>query len=88
MAVFGVLGYVLRKFGFPISPIVLSMVLIPNFESSFQQSMVLGMGDPRIFLSRPLSAVFVAIVGLILVMPIARWLWSSGNKFKNASLAK
>ena len=76
MTVCGVLGYGLRKFGYPISPIVLSMILVPNLEASFQQSMVLGMGDPRIFLSRPISAAFMIIIFLILLTPLARWLWA------------
>jgi putative tricarboxylic transport membrane protein len=80
MTVFGVIGYGLRKFGFPISPIVLSMILVPGFEAAFQQSMVLGMGDPRIFISRPISGTFMAINALILLLPMLRWLWKSLHK--------
>ncbi|WEX91374.1 hypothetical protein PZN02_004588 [Sinorhizobium garamanticum] len=39
----------MRKFGFPISAIVLSTMLVPNFEGSFLRSMTLGMGEPSIF---------------------------------------
>ncbi|MEZ2127767.1 MULTISPECIES: tripartite tricarboxylate transporter permease [unclassified Sinorhizobium] len=86
MAVFGALGYVLRKFGFPVSPIVLSMVLVPNLESSFQQSMTLGMGDPSILFSRPISGSFMLIICLILLIPAVKWLWKRRRKFKEVSL--
>jgi putative tricarboxylic transport membrane protein len=76
MAVFGIIGYLLRKLGFPIAPMVLSMILIPNFEASFQQSMVLGMGSPRIFFERPISAAFMVIIGMILLIPVFRWVWA------------
>ncbi|WP_201835454.1 tripartite tricarboxylate transporter permease [Microvirga zambiensis] len=82
MALFGVVGYGLRKFGFPISPIVLSMVLVPNLEASFQQSMVLGMGDLRIFFSRPISGTLMALIVLILLFPIVSWLWNRRGDLK------
>ena len=87
MAVFGVIGYGLRKFGFPISPLVLSMVLVPTFEASFQQSMVLGMGDLRIFFERPLSGTLMAIIVLILLFPIGSWLWRQSGRTQKIKAA-
>ncbi len=67
----GVLGYVLRKFGFELAPLALALVLGPLLETSFRQSLVLSHGSFLIFVTRPISgalfAVFVTIViGLFL----------------------
>jgi putative tricarboxylic transport membrane protein len=72
----GVVGYGLRRYGFPISPIVLSMVLVPQLEASFQQSLVLGMGSLSIFFNRPISGTFMAVIAAILLFPLARRLWT------------
>ncbi|MDA8124336.1 MAG: tripartite tricarboxylate transporter permease [Deltaproteobacteria bacterium] len=85
MAIFGVIGYLLRKLGFPISPLVLSMILIPQFEASFQQSMVLGMGSPQIFFARPISASFMSIIILILLTPALKWAWKQRNRIGKAA---
>jgi TctA family transporter len=37
--------------------------------------MVMGMGSLTIFVKRPISAVFVVVLGLILLKPVAEWLW-------------
>jgi putative tricarboxylic transport membrane protein len=76
LMVFGVFGYLIRRFGFPIPPLVLALILTPKLERSFQQSMVMGMGSLTIFVTRPISVGFLAIVGLLILKPVSGWLWS------------
>jgi len=59
--VFGVVGYVMRKFGFPIAPLVLASVLAQMLETSLQQSLLISQGSPAIFFTRPIAAVFMAL---------------------------
>ncbi len=59
--VFGVLGYFMRKYGFPVAPIVLAIVLGSMIEISFRRSMILADGSPMIFVTRPVA---LAILGL------------------------
>ena len=54
--IFGVLGYVMRKLGFPIAPMVLASVLAQMLETSFQQSLLISQGSPLIFFNRPIAA--------------------------------
>ena len=75
MMIFGVFGYLIRRLGFPVAPLVLALILAPKLERAFQQSMVMGMGSLTIFVKRPISAVFVVVLGLILLKPVAEWLW-------------
>jgi len=58
---FGILGYAMRKFEFPVAPVVLAMVLGGMIEVSFRRSLILSDGSFGIFLARPLAA---AILGL------------------------
>ncbi len=59
MIIFGVLGYLMRKFGFEGAPFLMALVLGPMLETAFRQSLLYG--DPFIFFKRPLSAVILAI---------------------------
>ena len=58
---FGVLGYVLRKFKFPMPPIVLAMVLGYLIESNFRTALVMSQGSYSIFFESPMSLVFIIL---------------------------
>jgi putative tricarboxylic transport membrane protein len=65
MVIFGVFGYLIRKFGFEAAPFLLGMVLGPLMELAFRQSLLYG--DPFIFFKHPISA-FLLVVSLVLLM--------------------
>ncbi|MGZ8459281.1 MAG: tripartite tricarboxylate transporter permease [Candidatus Deferrimicrobiaceae bacterium] len=69
--VFGVIGYLMRKLSFPIAPMVLATVLAPMLETSLQQSLLISIGSPFIFFTRPLAAFFMALAFL----SILRGIW-------------
>ena len=70
LVVFGLLGYVLRKWGCEPGPLILAFVLGPLLEENLQRALVLSNGDVTTFLTNPISALFLAIA-LALVMLIA-----------------
>lgn len=72
---FGVIGYVLRKFDFPIAPIVLAIVLGDLLESSLRRSLVLSDGGIGIFLGRPVALSVLALTALSITWPIVRRRW-------------
>jgi putative tricarboxylic transport membrane protein len=59
--IFGVIGYIMRKFGYPIAPLVLASVLAQMLETSLQQSLLISQGSVFIFFTRPISAFFMAL---------------------------
>jgi putative tricarboxylic transport membrane protein len=67
-AMFGIVGFVLVKLGFSLAPMLLGFVLGPMLEDNLRRSMVMGRGDPSIFLTRPISLVFLIAAILILVL--------------------
>lgn len=72
--VFGVIGYLMVKADLPRSPLVLALVLAPMMESSLRQSLILSHGSLDIFVTRPVSAVLLFVVVLVLLWPVARTL--------------
>jgi putative tricarboxylic transport membrane protein len=65
--IFGVIGYFMRKFGFPIAPMVLATVLAQMLETSLQQSLLISQGSPLIFFTRPIAVVFMALAFLSII---------------------
>jgi putative tricarboxylic transport membrane protein len=63
MILFGIAGYLLRKFRYEAAPLILACVLGPLLEDALRQSLIISEGDPMIFFSRPISGtLFVAVI--------------------------
>jgi TctA family transporter len=67
---FGLLGYGLRKAGYDVAPLLLAFVLGGMFEQNLRQGLIVGYGDPRIFLTSPISAAFLGVAVLVAVAPV------------------
>ena len=70
MVVFGVLGYLMRKFGYEPAPLVLAFVLGPMLENNLRKALILSQGDFMIFLDHPISAVFLGLTAAVLMTPL------------------
>lgn len=58
--VFGALGFFMRRTNIPLVPLILAAILAPKMEQSLRQATMLSDGDWSTFLTRPISAVFLA----------------------------
>ena len=68
-ALFGVLGFVWSKLGFPPAPLLLGFVLGPMMEENLRRAMLMAKGDPSVFVTRPISLTFIIItIGILVVM--------------------
>lgn len=65
----GIVGFLFRKIGLPIAPIILGMILGPLFESNFRRALMLSGGNWATFVQRPISLAFLIIVVVILAGP-------------------
>ena len=65
---FGILGYVMMRYDYPLSPILLALILGPMAEANLRRAMVISSGDPSILFSRPIAVVLMvlAVVSLLL----------------------
>ncbi len=69
-ALFGIFGFVCMKLGFPLAPMLLGYVLGPMMEENLRRSMLQAGGDPTVFVTRPLSLVFIIVTVLILLLMV------------------
>lgn len=67
---FGVVGYLMNKFGFEPGPLVLAFVLGRILETSFRQSLRIFEGDVTGFITRPISGTILALMLLVILLPV------------------
>ncbi len=72
MVIFGVFGYLARKFNFETAPFILAVVLGPMLEKAFRQSLIMAKGDFSTFIERPISGILLTVAVLLLVLPLFR----------------
>ena len=66
MAVFGLLGYIFHKFGCEPAPMMLGFILGPMMEEFLRRALLLSKGDPMVLVTRPISAVMLAVAVVLL----------------------
>jgi putative tricarboxylic transport membrane protein len=66
----GLLGYLMRRFDFPVAPCVIGLILGPLAEEQFRRALSISQGDTSVFFTHPLSASLLAIAALALLGPI------------------
>jgi putative tricarboxylic transport membrane protein len=64
MLFFGIIGYFMRKFAFPVPPFLIAFILGPMIEDRLRQSLIISGGSPDIFFSSPISLMFIVLTGL------------------------
>jgi putative tricarboxylic transport membrane protein len=70
IALFGLLGYFLIKLGCEPAPLLLGFVLGPLLEEHFRRALIISRGDPSVFVTRPISAVLLALAVVALVVAV------------------
>jgi putative tricarboxylic transport membrane protein len=69
MYAIGVLGFFMRRYDFPIAPVILGVILGPLMETQGRRALVGSGGDLGVFVSRPLTVVLLLIALAALVLP-------------------
>jgi putative tricarboxylic transport membrane protein len=70
MIIFGIVGYLMRKYKYDAPPLVLALVLGPMMEESLRKSLLMSQGSPFIFFQGPISAVILLFAIFMLVSPL------------------
>jgi putative tricarboxylic transport membrane protein len=73
MIIFGMAGYVLRKFEFEAAPLMVAFILGPIWENSWRQSLVMSDGKFSIFLEKPISLVTLALATLVILNALIKY---------------
>jgi len=73
MWLFGLVGYLMRKGGFPLAPFVIGVVLGPIFESNLRRTTIMVGGDfLGLLLGRPIALGVLALALAALVLPMVQ----------------
>jgi putative tricarboxylic transport membrane protein len=80
MSIFGVVGYLFKKFEFEPAPMVLAFVLGPLLDLNLRQALLMSEGSFLGFFTKPISAVTLGIAILLLLSSIVPFV---GKKLQN-----
>ena len=79
--VFGLLGFAMRRWDIPVGPAVIGLILGPLAETQFRRALSISQGDLSVFVTQPISATFLAITVLLVVVPfVVRYTGRSRRK--------
>ncbi len=85
MVIFGVLGYFLRKFKYPLAPAILALVLGPMLEKALRQSLLMSVGSGWIFVTRPISLVTLLVSFALLASSLLPWMKKKQERIREAA---
>jgi putative tricarboxylic transport membrane protein len=72
MLLFGVVGYLMNRYDFPVVPLIIGLVLGGELEEQLRLSLTLSGGDPAVFLRQPIAAGLLLLTIAVLVAPAVR----------------
>ena len=76
---FGVIGFLMRRYDYPVAPMVVGLILGPMAESQFRRALQISIGDPMVLVQSPIAATLLGIAFLALIAP---YVAGGLNKFK------
>ncbi|MGB9699267.1 MAG: tripartite tricarboxylate transporter permease [Thermodesulfobacteriota bacterium] len=85
LALFGYIGYVLRKHGFQPAPLILAMVIGPMLETSLRQALHISGGSISEIILHPITFTLFLVTALAYVAPLLWQAYSERKKSKKLS---
>lgn len=65
----GLIGFVMRRFDFPIAPVIIGLILGPLAEQQFRRALAISQGDYLTFIERPLAGILLLLAITALILP-------------------
>ena len=69
LLVIGLLGFAMRRFGWPVAPAVIGLILGPVAETNLRRALAISDGDLTVLVSSPFSVVVLLVAVLAVVGP-------------------
>jgi putative tricarboxylic transport membrane protein len=85
MLISGIIGYFMFRYDFPVSPVILALILGPMLEANLRRSLVLSDGNISILFTRPISLTLIILAIITLFYPLIIKLFK-GKKNNNLSV--
>jgi putative tricarboxylic transport membrane protein len=86
LLVLGALGFMMRRFGLPVLPLILGVILGPRVESQLRRTLQLHAGDVSGLWSEPIAVVVYIIVALVLIWPLLFKAWRRARPTRVAAV--
>ncbi len=68
LLVFGAVGLIMKRAGWPRAPLILGFILGPLIEENMRRALLISKGDPMVFVQRPISGTFLVLTLLLIVL--------------------
>ncbi len=82
LLVIGVLGFFMRRYGYPVAPLVVGMILGPMGEAQLRRALQLSQGDLTTLVAHPFAAIAYALLALLIVGGL--WLKRRQRRYEQA----
>ncbi|CAH1658209.1 Uncharacterized 52.8 kDa protein in TAR-I ttuC' 3'region [Hyphomicrobiales bacterium] len=69
LLVFGMLGFLMRRYDYPVAPVVIGLILGPMAEQQLRRALAISLGDPIALVESPLAATLLGLAFLALIAP-------------------
>ena len=74
LLLFGLLGYAMRRWDFPVAPVLVGMILGPRADTELRRALQISQSDFSIFFTRPVACTLIVLSILLVVVPAwLRW---------------
>ena len=70
LLVFGMLGFMMRRFAFPVLPLILGVILGPLMELKLREALAISGGDVSGLFNEPLAVFVYIITALVIIGPL------------------
>ncbi|MFF5986734.1 tripartite tricarboxylate transporter permease [Prauserella flavalba] len=75
MVAFGLIGYLMRRSGYPLTSLLLGVVLGPMLEDNFRRALLVSRGDWSVFWSSPVTVILLTTIVVAVVALLAHAGW-------------
>jgi putative tricarboxylic transport membrane protein len=70
--VLGVLGFAMRRYGLPLAPAIIGIILGPLSEIQLRRALSISAGDASVLVTSPIAVVLLVLSAAVLLLPVAR----------------
>ncbi len=70
LVVFGLLGFGMRRFNYPVAPVIVGLILGPLAEQQLRRALAISQGDVLALAASPIAATLLAIAAIALLAPL------------------
>lgn len=82
LLIVGVLGYFMRRYGYPVAPLVVGMILGPMGEAELRRALQLSQGDLSTLILQPFAATAYGVLALLIIGGL--WLRRRQRRYEQA----